>query len=94
VQADRVANLIEHERPLGLVLRAGQALGASGDLDGIGVEDADALQEFPERQFKAVIEAPYDGGIAMVLFARRVEVKDLAHGGQHTTSRRMSNNRA
>ena len=66
--------------PVGFVFGRGQDLGAAGDLDGIRVGHADALQELAKPQLKAIVEAPQDGGIAVIFFARSVEVKYLFHG--------------
>ncbi len=80
VQAHGFADLLEHELAFGFQVGRGQALGASGDLDGVGVRHADAFEELAESELKAIVEAPDHGGIAVIFLARGVEVKDLVHG--------------
>ena len=74
---------VQRSKHLALALLVGgrQALGAAGDLDGIGVDDSDAFQEFTKAQFEAVVEAPDNRSVAMILFARGVEVEYLVHFG-------------
>src|SRR6266496_1787949 len=67
------------------MIRRGHALGAARNLDGIRIEDADALQKFPESQFKAVVEAPQDGCVTLILVTRSIKVEDLFHNSSLTT---------
>jgi len=77
MQPARFPKLLQHELAVPLMLRRRQALRASCNLDRIGIEHADALQELAEPQLEPVVETPYDCGIAVVLLPRRIEVKDL-----------------
>src|ERR1700730_17150675 len=56
------------------------ALGPAGDLDGIGIHNANTLQEFPETQLKAVVEAPQDGRVAVIFLTRGIEVEHFFQG--------------
>jgi hypothetical protein len=70
VQSHRRTDLFQHKLALRLVLRRSQTLGAAGNLNGIGIDHTDALEELPESQLKSVIEAPEDGRVAIILLAR------------------------
>jgi hypothetical protein len=61
------------------MLRRRHTLGASRDLDGIGIIHPDALQKFPEPQLETVVEAPQDGRVTLIFVTRSVEVKHLPH---------------
>src|SRR5471032_217077 len=80
VQPHRQADLFQHEFAVALTVGRGQALGAAGNLDGIGVNHADPLEKLPEPKFKPVIEEPDDGRIAVILFAWGIEVEHFFHG--------------
>jgi hypothetical protein len=79
MQSHRLTDLFQHKLAVRLLLRGSQTLGAAGNLNGVGIDHTDALEELPESQLKSVIEAPEDGRVAMVLVARSVEVKQLSH---------------
>src|SRR5579864_6412293 len=51
----------------------------SGNLDGIGIDHANSLQELTKSQLEAIVEAPQDGGIAVVFFVWSIEVEHLLH---------------
>ena len=79
VQADGFADLLDDEFAIRFVFGAGEAFGSAGDFDGVGIENALALEVLRKTELKAVIEAPDDGGVAMVFFARSVGMVDLLH---------------
>jgi hypothetical protein len=81
VQAHGLANLLQDKLSVCLVLRRSQALGATGNLDKIGIRHTDALEELSEAQIKSVIEAPENSCVALIRLARRVEVKNLFRDG-------------
>jgi hypothetical protein len=68
------------------MLRRRHALGASRDLDGIGIIHPDALQKFPEPQLKTVVKTPQDGRVTLIFVTRSVEVKHLSHRTLHGES--------
>src|SRR5438552_83915 len=80
VQPDGFSDLLQHKFAVALMFRRCKALGASGNLDGVRIGDPDPLEILPEPQFEAVIEAPDNGRIAVVFFARRIEVEHFLHG--------------
>src|SRR5579859_332198 len=61
------------------MVRRCHTLRPAGNLDRVGIHYADPLQELPKPQLKAVVKAPQDGRVTMILFARSVEVKNLLH---------------
>ena len=77
VEKNGFLDLIENEFAIRRALRRRQALGSAGDLDGIGIDDPDALQEFAETKLESIVEAPDDGRVAAISFAGRVEVEEL-----------------
>src|SRR4029077_17605582 len=77
VQAHGLANLVEDEFTVALVLRRRQTLRSASNFDRVGIHHADALQELAKAQVKPVIETPEDGGVAMILLARSIEMKNL-----------------
>jgi hypothetical protein len=79
VEPDGFTDLFEDEFAVGFVFRGGEAFGSAGDFDGVGVEDSLAPEVFGEAELKAIIEAPDNGGVAMVFRARGVVVIDLFH---------------
>lgn len=79
MQPHRLANLIHNERPVAFLLWRGQALGASGHLDRIGIDHTDALEKLSKSQLEAVVEAPEYGCVAVIFFPRSVEMKDFFH---------------
>src|ERR1700722_7193521 len=79
VQAHGFADLIEDELAIRLALRRNPDFGASGNLDGIGIHHANPLEKLAKSQLKAIVEAPEDGSIAMILFARSIEMEYLFH---------------
>jgi hypothetical protein len=81
VQINRFADLIKDKLAIGLTVITGQALGAAGHADGIEMGDIQTLDQLAQRHFKAIIEAPDDGSVALIAFAWRVEVKKFANGG-------------
>src|SRR5258708_39813656 len=79
VQVHRFANLLQHEFTLCLEFGRSQAFGATGNLDGVGIVNANALQEFAECQVKPVVETPKNGGVALIPLPRTFEIKYLFH---------------
>ncbi len=79
VEADRFSQLIEEKVTIRFMFGRSEAFGASRYFDRIGVDNALALQIFSKPQLKTIVEAPDDGGIALVLVARSVGVVDLNH---------------
>jgi hypothetical protein len=77
MQKNRLADLIEYEFAVRRAVRRRQAFGAARDLNRIGVDHSDALQEFAEAQIKTIIETPDDGRVAPVFFAGGVEVEEF-----------------
>ena len=60
MQPDALPDLFDHELAIALVIGRGERLRAPGDLDRVGVVDADALQKLPESRVEAIVEAPDD----------------------------------
>src|ERR1700722_7301253 len=79
VEAHGFADLIEDELTIRLMLRRSHDFGASGNLDGIRIGHANTLEELAESQLKAIVEAPEDGGVAMIFFTRSIEVEYFFH---------------
>jgi hypothetical protein len=79
MKANGFPNLIEHELSVSFMFRRRHTLRAAGNLDGIGIHHPNPLQEFAKSKFKPVIEAPQDSGVAMILFARSIEVEYFLH---------------
>src|SRR5581483_11737409 len=84
VQADGLADLVEHELALAFKLGRGEALGAAGHLDGIDLDHSRALQELAEGEFEAVVEAPENRSIALIARARRIEMEYLGHASLYS----------
>src|SRR5438270_5528246 len=63
MQADRCANLFQDELAIGLLLRRGQALRATGNPDRIGIRNARPPEKFGKPQLEAVVETPNDCSI-------------------------------
>src|SRR5712692_10023012 len=79
VQAYRLADLLQNKLAVRFVFWRCQALRSPRNLDRVGVEHADALEELSESQFETVVETPDDSRVAMILLSRSVEVKDFLH---------------
>src|SRR5208282_1180754 len=80
MQAHRLADLFQDEFTIALVVGRSQALGSAGNLDGVGVDDANPLEELVKAEFKAIVETPENGRVAMIFFPGSVEVEDFIHG--------------
>jgi len=80
VQTHRFTDLFHNEFTIALALRRSQALGSPGDFYRVGMDHADALEEFLKAEVEAVIETPEDGGVTMIFSPGSVEVEDLFHG--------------
>jgi hypothetical protein len=61
VQPYRLADLFQNEFTIALALRRSQALCSTGNLDGVGVDHANTLEELRKTHFKAIIETPENG---------------------------------
>src|SRR5204863_202126 len=83
VQTDRFVDLLEDEGAVELLLGRCQRLGSPGDPDRVRLNDPDALEQLPGNGVEAVVEAAHDRRVAPILLSRRIEVKYLAHRGQH-----------
>src|SRR3954471_7341931 len=77
VEANRLSDLVEEEFAIGFMLGRCQRLRASGDLDRIGILNPDAFQVFRQPLLKAIIEAPDDGRVTVVLLPGSVEMEYL-----------------
>ena len=86
VQAYRLADLFQDEFTIALLLGRSQALGSPSNLDGVGVDHANLLEELAKAKFEAVVETPENGRIALILSTRSIEVEDLFHGDLSTRS--------
>src|SRR5689334_7077037 len=80
VQLHGAANLLKDELAVGLGVLAGQTPGAAGHANGIERINVEALDQLAQRLLKTMVEAPDDRGIALVSFARRFEMENLANG--------------
>jgi hypothetical protein len=80
MQADRFADLVDYELAVGFPVGGGQALGAARHANRIGMHDAGAFEQLAEHQFKAMVEAPNNSRIAMIMIPRGIEVQDFSHG--------------
>ena len=58
MQPHGLADLLQHEFAVGFKFWRGHALGTASDFDGIGIYDADPLQELSESELKTVVKAP------------------------------------
>lgn|GEM_PF-4989016 len=79
MQPNRFPDLFKHELALGLTFWRRKHLRASGNLDRIGIHYAHALEKLSKSEFETVIEAPQDGGIAVILLAWSVKVENFLH---------------
>ena len=66
MQADGFADLLDYEFAISLVLGRGQNFRATGDLDGVGIQHADAFEKLSEAEFESVVEASQDSGVAVI----------------------------
>jgi len=80
MQLHRTANLLEDKLAVGLGVLAGQTPGAAGDAYRVERIDVEPLDQLAQRLLKTMVEAPDDGGIALVTFARGFEMENLANG--------------
>ncbi len=83
MQPDRFPDLLQDKFPIALMLGSRQALGSARKFNRVGILDTDALEEFSKSEFKTVVEAPEDGGIAVVFLTRSVEVEYLFQRGAY-----------
>ena len=82
VQSNGFSDLFNDEFAFRLVVGRCQTFGAAGDLDGIRVDDTDALEKLTKGEVETVIEAPHNRGVALIPRAGGVEVKDFFHARQ------------
>jgi len=80
MQEHLAANLLEDKLAVGLGVLAGQTPGAAGNANRIEGIDIEPLDQLAQRLLKTMVEAPDDGGIALVTFARGFEMENLANG--------------
>src|SRR6266566_4857125 len=59
MQADRLLDLIQHERAVELLVGGSERLGASGDLDRVGLNNPDALEQLSANRVEAIVEATH-----------------------------------
>jgi hypothetical protein len=74
--------------PVGLGVFAGQTPGAAGDANRIERIDAEPLNQLAQRLLKTMVEAPDNGGVALVSFPWRLEMENLANGGPRSAHSR------
>src|SRR5450755_2372044 len=84
MQSYRFPDLLQHKLAVGFMFGRSHTLGAAGNLNGVTIHNPNALQELSKSQLKPVVETPQDGRVAMILFARSVEVKYFLHGTSST----------
>src|ERR1700756_3184866 len=58
VKPHGLADLFQHEFAIALALWRSHDLCSAGNLDGIGVDHSNTLEELAKAQFKTIIEAP------------------------------------
>src|SRR6185436_16645923 len=56
------------------------------DLDRVRLNHADALEKLSARDFKTIIETPYDGRVTLISLPRRIEMEYFAHHFDRTNS--------
>jgi hypothetical protein len=72
-------DLFQNELPVSFQVVAGQALGASGNQNGIKKFHADAFGQFVKYHVKTMVETPDDCGIGFIPCSWRVEMEYLAN---------------
>jgi hypothetical protein len=80
MQAHRLPDLFQDEFTIALVVGRSQALGSASNLDGVGMDHANLLEELVKAKIEAVVETPENGRIALIFSTGSVEVEDFLHG--------------
>jgi hypothetical protein len=84
VQANGFSNLVQHELPVGFAVLPGQALGSAGNTYPVRVEQAGALDQLIQCEFKAIVKTPDNGCVTFVSFARQILMKYFTNGAPRT----------
>jgi hypothetical protein len=84
VQPDRFLYLFQHKQAVGLAVLPGQALGSAGNTYAVRVEQAGALDQLIQCEFKAIVKTPDNGRVTFVSFARQILMKYFTNGAPRT----------
>src|SRR5262249_47225867 len=77
VEAYRLSNLIEDKLAFGIAIRGREGFPPARDLNRIGVEHAQPLEELPESRVETVVKAPDNSRIAVITLTRRIEMEQF-----------------
>jgi hypothetical protein len=84
VQPDRFLYLFQHKQAVGLAVLPGQALGSASNADAVRMEQANALDQLIQCEFKAIVKTPDNGRVTFVSFARQILMKYFTNGAPRT----------